>query len=170
MRVVVESPLLLRAGPDPTWLPPGSRADVLLGSPPPDEPTGLVRLLVVRGDAFFCVPRDDGRTDLPTRHVAPGEDPQEVARALASVVLGPQADVRPWGYVRNLVLEPDADYPWPTPVACFSVWRSAAGTPVVPGGWVSRTELGERHWWPLAEHALRQRRRDSGDQPSVPDR
>ena len=75
-----------------------------------------------------------------------------------------------WGYVRNLVLRPAADYPWPTPVACFSVWRATAGAPIVPGAWVPRAELGERHWWPLAEHEADQRRRVCGDQPSVPDR
>lgn len=163
--------VLLRAGPDPAWLPPGSRADVMLGAPPAQEPTGLVRLLVVRGAELFCVPRDDGRTDLPTRRVAPGEAPHEEAHALAAAVLGPGAEVRAWGYVRNLVLDLGADYPWPTPVACFSVWRPTTdGVPVVPGVWCGQAEMGERHWWPLAEHALRQRRRSSGDQPSEPDR
>jgi hypothetical protein len=127
--------------------------------------------MVVRGDELFCVPRDaDGRIDIPTRHVAPGEAAHEAARALATVVLGSDAQVRPWGYVRNVVHAPAADYPWPTPVACFSVWRATAGAPVVPGTWVSRAELGERHWWPLAEHEAGQLRRACGDHSSAPDR
>ena len=166
---VVDS-LLLRARPDPAWLPRGSRADVMLGEPPDDEPTGLVRLLVVRRAEIFCLPRtEDGRLDLPTRRVSAGEHPRRAVEALAALVLGAGTAVRPSGYVRNLVPSPASDYPWPAPVACFSVWRSS-GIPVVDGVWCSRTELGERHWWPLAEHEAGQRQRACGDHPSVPDR
>ncbi|MBO3089149.1 NUDIX hydrolase [Cellulomonas dongxiuzhuiae] len=153
---MAEPPLLLRSDPDPSWLPAGSRADVMLGEPPADEPTGLVRLMVLRGNEFFCMMREpDGRLDIPTRHVAEGEDPHDTAHALASVVLGPDAEVRPWGYVRNFVPTPSNDYPWPSPVACFTVWRPMSGAPVVPGLWCARIELGTRHWWPLAEQAAR---------------
>ncbi|MGY4644340.1 hypothetical protein ACVW07_002173 [Cellulomonas sp. URHB0016] len=151
--------MLLQAGTDPTWLPRGSRADVMLGEPPADEPTGLVRLMVLRAGEIFCMPREsDDRLDLPTRTVPPGADPHAVARALASAVLGLDSVVRPWGYIRNLVLDPPTGYPWPTPVACFSVWRPVSGEPVVSGVWQTRTELGERHWWPLAAHAARSAR------------
>ncbi|GIG23254.1 hypothetical protein Cch01nite_39780 [Cellulomonas chitinilytica] len=143
-------PLLLRAVPAPTWLPPGSSADVMLGEPPADEPTGLVRLLVVRDGRVFCVPRDDGRTDIPTREVRTGCDPREEANALARSVLGRAVDIRPVGYVRNLVVAPEPDYPWPVPVACFVVWTpTGPAEPHVPGSWCGEAELRERHWWPL---------------------
>jgi hypothetical protein len=53
------------------------------------------------------------------------------------------------------VPEPDPDYPWPAPRACFAVFARAVD-PDVPHGdgqWLSLDEaavhLGERHWWPL---------------------
>jgi hypothetical protein len=144
----------------------------MLGEPPDDEPTGLVRLLVLRDGEVFCLPREeDGRLDIPTRRVAVGEHPRRAAVGLATAVLGARsAVVRPVGYVRNLVPAPGHDNPWPAPIACFSVWRAGSGAPVVPGVWASVTVLGERHWWPLAQHEGDQRPREAGDHPSVPDR
>jgi hypothetical protein len=144
----------------------------MLGEPPDHEPTGLVRLLVLRGVEVFCRPRaEDGRLDLPTRRVADGERPRRAVGELATLVLGARpATVRPSGYVRNLVPSPGPDYPWPAPVACFSVWRVTPEVPVVAGVWCSLAELGERHWWPLAQHEEDQRPRDAGDHPSAPDR
>jgi hypothetical protein len=50
---------IVRTVVDAPWPPPGGRADVVRtegGSGA--EPTSLVRLLVERDDAVFCVPRD----------------------------------------------------------------------------------------------------------------
>lgn len=149
------APQLLHAGPSPAWLPPGSRADVMLGEPPTGEPTGLVRLLVVRDREVFCMPRDDGRTDIPTRALVAGDDPGEGVRALALEVLGPAVGLRPLGYVRNLVIAPEPSYPWPVPVACFVVWTpTGPAEPQVPGSWCSEADLRERHWWPLVAEVL----------------
>jgi|GEM_PF-1736523 len=126
----------------------------MLGSPPAGEPTGLVRLLVARGNEVFCVPRADGRTDIPTRAVPEGHDPRGEIAVLAAEVLG-GADVRPLGYVRNLVVAPEPGYPWPVPVACFAVWTPASSVePQVPGTWCREAQLRDRHWWPLAVQLL----------------
>ncbi|MCC2336647.1 NUDIX hydrolase [Cellulomonas wangsupingiae] len=144
--------MLVRSTPDAPWLPPGGRADVVR-SPVAPAPAGLVRLLVRDGDAVFCARRDDGRLDLPTRAV-PADDPDGSATAarLASDVLGPGARPVPVGFVRNVVPVPRAGYPWPTPLAHFTVW-SATGRPLCEGDWCDVRDPGsvlrDRHWWPL---------------------
>lgn len=143
---------LLRSTADAPWLPAGGRADVVRASVAP-APTGLVRLLVRRGDALFCTRRDDGRLDLPTRAVPPDDpDGALTAAGLAGDVLGSGARAVPVGFVRNVVDAPGAGYPWPVPLAHFTVW-SAAGTPQVAGVWLDADEAGtalaDRHWWPL---------------------
>lgn len=147
---------ILLSVPDAPWLPPGGRAEVVR-SPTAPRPTGLVRLLVRRDGTVFCTPRDDGRLDLPTRRVS-GDDPDGsvTARRLVRDVLGPGARPSPVGYVRNVVPAPDDDYPWPVPVAHFTVWE-AVGEPVRDGRWVDvsvgSSVLGTRHWWPLVAGA-----------------
>ena len=152
----------------PAWLPAGGRADVVAvgASAAPPEPTCLVRLLVTQDDRMLVVPRRDGRgMDIPTRAVGGGA----VHQVLDSLVVDVLGDVRRTvllGYVRNVVREPPDDYPWPAPDAYFAVWHcplsadgelSAAGEP--EGEWLdpvgAATELGERHWWPLATQVLR---------------
>ncbi|WP_239073185.1 NUDIX hydrolase [Sediminihabitans luteus] len=134
----------------PGWLPAGSRADVVRdpGGDVP-SPTCLVRLLLERDGEVFCVPREDGATrlDLPTRVVG-ALDPQVVADALAREVVGHGARPELLGYVRNVVTTPDAGYPWPAPLAHFTVW-AVRGVPAVAGTWVPVHDLRERHWWPL---------------------
>lgn len=143
---------VLRSTPDAPWLPPGGRAEVVRSSVAP-VPAGLVRLLVRRADTVLCVPRDDGRVDLPTRAVAAGDpDGSVAASALARDLLGPGARPVPVGYVRNVVATPGEGYPWPAPLAHFTVWR-ADGDPRGAGTWVDVRDpacvLRERHWWPL---------------------
>lgn len=142
---------LLRSTPDAPWLPAGGRADVVRSDAAP-SPTGLVRLLVRRGREVLCVPRDDGRLDLPTRVVPPDDpDGRRTAGELARDVLEGVPRPAPVGFVRNVVTAPAPGYPWPVPLAHFSVW-SAAGAPVRAGRWldVNDEALRERHWWPLA--------------------
>ncbi|MEV7972055.1 NUDIX hydrolase [Cellulomonas sp. NPDC089187] len=116
-------------------------------------PTGLVRLLLRRGDDVFCVPREDGRIDLPTRAVpAADHDGSLTARRFASEVLASPAVIEGVvGYVRNVVPEPTSDYPWPSPRAHFTVW-AVRGEPAVDGQWVSTgvdSPLRDRHWFAL---------------------
>ncbi len=151
-------PELIATIRDAPWLPPGSRAEAVYapaGEAP--APTGLVRLLVRRGDHVFCVARDGtGKLDLPTRRVPGLDDGRSTAELLAADVLGRPADVTLVGFVRNVVDAPGAGYPWPTPTAHFSVW-AAHGEPTVDGQWLSLTDRGgplhDRHWWPIARHA-----------------
>ncbi|MBO0812445.1 MAG: hypothetical protein J2P23_10425 [Microlunatus sp.] len=135
------------------WLPPGGRAEIVSADHPP-SPTGLVRLLVRAGELIFCEPRrDTGKIDIPTAPVAADDlEGRAAAAALAERVLGGSAGARLLGYVRNVVPDAVDDYPWPTPLAHFSVWV-ADGKPVVAGTWVDTRldgcPLHDRHWWPL---------------------
>ncbi|GIG26383.1 NUDIX hydrolase [Cellulomonas denverensis] len=147
-----DGPRLIDARDDPPWLPPGSRAEIWASSAAP-RPTGLVRLALRRDDAVFCAPREDGRLDLPTRAVAPDDpDGHGAARALARDILGePGALTGPIGFVRNVVPDPDAGYPWPVPLAHFTLW-AATGGPAVPGEWLPLavdSPLRDQHWFPL---------------------
>ncbi|QJW36240.1 NUDIX hydrolase [Cellulosimicrobium protaetiae] len=144
---------VVRTVADAPWLPPGGRADVVRaegGSCP--DPASLVRLLVERDDAVFCVPRDGtGRPDLPTTQVAPGETGWGAARRLADDVLGTHRDLTVVGYVRNTV-RAGPGYPWPTPHAHFVVFGTGTAGVRVPGDWVPLAAPGalvDRHWWPL---------------------
>ncbi|KZM79978.1 NUDIX hydrolase [Cellulosimicrobium sp. I38E] len=144
---------IVRTVADAPWLPPGGRADVVRaeGVSCP-EPASLVRLLVERDDAVFCVPRDGtGKRDLPTTRVEPGESGWAAARRVAGDVLGAPGDLTVVGYVRNTVRS-GSGYPWPTPHAHFVVFRTGTVDVRVPGTWVPRAapgDLVERHWWPL---------------------
>lgn len=100
---------------------------------------------------MFCRPREDGRQDLPTRLVG-ADDPSgsaTVARLATELGIAPES-LRPLGFVRNVVSPPAPDYPWPTPLAHFTVWTSDE-LPTAPGQWVAETELRDRHWYPLWE-------------------
>jgi hypothetical protein len=151
---------------DAAWLPPGGRADVVLahdGNVP--SPTCLVRLLVTRDRQVLTQRRRDGRgRDIPTRHVGDG-DPQDVLLRLMLDVLGGAHPTSLLGYVRNVVPDASEDYPWPCPEAHFVVWHcslpadSATAALTAAGSgttWLTpaeaTTQLGERHWWPLAAH------------------
>lgn len=148
---------ILRSTPDAAWLPQGGRADVVASRVAP-TPAGLVRLLIRRGTAVFCVHRDGaGKLDLPTRTV-PVSDPdgRATARQLAFDVLGTRAEVTPLGFVRNIVASPTDDYAWPVPLAHFTVW-GAEGEPAIAGAWVGvhgpDSVLKDRHWFPLVSAA-----------------
>ena len=72
-------------------------------------------------------------------------------------VLGSVQPTRLVGYVRNVVPEAPDDYPWPSPCAHFAVWHCRLPEDVEPAGvWLDAasagTEMGARHWWPLAAH------------------
>lgn len=113
----------------------------------------MVRLLALRGRDVFCFPRDCvGKLDLPTRAVPRLDDGRTTARRLALDLLGTPAAVSLVGYVRNVVEQADAGYPWPTPFAHFSVW-AASGDPHADGIWLDLDDrdspLRARHWWPL---------------------
>ena len=152
---------MLVSRPDAPWLPPGSRADVVVaaaGQGPPD-PVCLARLLVTCDGQVLTLPRADGRgLDIPTRAV--GEE--SLADCLESLTLGALGRLRPTtllGYVRNLVPAPQPGYPWPVPHAHFAVWHCRLPRArEVEGTWLdlreAEAELGERHWWPLVD-ALR---------------
>lgn len=145
-------PRLVDARDDPPWLPAGSRAEIWAAGAAPN-PTGLVRLVLRRDHTVFCVAREDGRLDLPTRAVPSGDpDGRHTARALARDILGAAgAPTGPIGFVRNVVPDPDPDYPWPVPLAHFTLW-AATGEPAVPGEWLpldTDSPLRDRHWFPL---------------------
>ena len=150
---------VLLSHPAPPWLPPGSRADVIASrqdSPPAN--TVVVRLLAHAAGSVLVVPRGDGGVDLPSRALGAETGHRAVEEALRqvqSVTVGSPAAADLVGYVRNTVPEPDSDYPWPAPRACFAVFARAVEPDARHGGgqWLSLNEaadhLGERHWWPL---------------------
>ena len=151
---------VVRAVPDAPWLPPGSRADVI-ASRQDEAPanTVVVRLALRRGSEVFVVARPDGGWDLPSRPV--GDDaPWGALGALVRDLTGDPAALTATllGYVRNTVPTPDADYPWPAPKACFAVYtdRVRRADDLATGLWLSpdaaRSELAQRHWWPLLDH------------------
>lgn len=137
----------------PVWLPEGSRAEVWRDHRAP-SPASLARLVIRRGSDVFCVPRDDGRIDLPAAPVPThgDSDGRRTAAAMKTAVIGTSGVLQhPVGYVRNIVPEPSPDYPWPSPVAHFTVWATT-GEPAVPGQWVPLgpdSPLRDRHWFPL---------------------
>ena len=119
----------------------------------------MVRLLVTRDRQVLTLPRPDGSgLDLPTRRVG-DEGVDASLQALLADTLGDPGPAELLGYVRNVVADGGAGYPWPVPHAHFAVWRCVlpAGAAVV-GEWVgpdrAGRELAERHWWPLAAHVL----------------
>jgi hypothetical protein len=150
---------VLSSHPDAPWLPPGGRADVVLAQDDEaPDPTCLVRLLVVRDGSVLCVPRDGrGKEDLPTRVVPPGGDALATVEGLARDVLGELVPLDVLGFVRNTVAAPTPEYPWPWPLAHFTVWRAEPSERRPTGIWRSLADPGdlvERHWWPLAHHVL----------------
>ncbi len=151
---------VLLSHPEPSWLPPGSRADVIASrqdSPPAN--TVVVRLLAHAAGSVLVVPRQDGGVDLPSRALGAETGHRAVEEALQQVqsaTVGRAATADLVGYVRNTVPEPDAAYPWPAPRACFAVFARAVEPDARHGDdgqWLSLDEaaghLGERHWWPL---------------------
>ena len=144
---------------DAPWLPKGGRADVVLADEVAElpAPTCLVRLLATRGGRVLTVPRaDGGGLDIPTRRVE-ASTPADCLRTLVMDVLGSVQPTRLVGYVRNVVPEAPDDYPWPSPCAHFAVWHCRLPEDVEPAGvWLDAasagTEMGARHWWPLAAH------------------
>jgi hypothetical protein len=150
---------VLSSRPGAPWLPPGGRADVVLAQD--DEapgPTCLVRLLVVQDGSVLCVPRDGhGKEDLPTRVVPPGDAARSTVEQLARDVLGETVPLHLLGFVRNTVTAPTPDYPWPSPVAHFAVWRAEPSGRRVAGTWRALEDPGDlvdRHWWPLVRHVV----------------
>lgn len=155
---------LLVSVADAAWLPEGGRADVVLAGPDavPPDPTCLVRVLASRDGKVFTVPRADGKgLDLPTLPVGDGTA-HGCLQALMAQVVGSAHPAVLLGYVRNVVPDAPADYPWPSPEAHFAVWHCAVPAACEPRGtWLDAAEaesqLGERHWWPLAAHVLETR-------------
>ena len=167
---------VLVSHPEAPWLPQGGRADVVLagGRAAAPTPTCLVRLVATRDGRVLVAPRPDGRgLDLPTLRVGTA-GVEERVRDLLLEALG---DVYPavlLGYVRNVVPEPADDYPWPTPDAYFSVWHSRLPANADVGGvWLgavdAEAQVGERHWWPLADHVSRSRAQRRPASPSSSD-
>ena len=152
---------VVAAVPGAPWLPPGSRADVILSrQEDPPANTVLVRLALRRGGELLLVERDGG-WDLPSQAV--GAEPLPVVLAdLVGRLLGTPGAVAPrlLGYVRNTVPTPDADYPWPVPKACFAVYTDdlLLSDDTSAGTWFGLAEaarlVGGRHWWPLFDHGL----------------
>lgn len=151
---------VVESTPGAHWLPPGSRADVIASrqdNPPPN--TVVVRAVVRHAGSLLVVGRPDGHgLDLPTRTVGEGEVADDAVQTLCDD-LGVSAEgVSLLGYVRNVVHHPDADYPWPTPNACFALFTVVTDGPAaIKGTWLPpqtlESELGERHWWPLVDPA-----------------
>jgi len=141
----------------PSWLPVGSRVEIVQRQEPP-RPMSLVRLLIRRGDAVFCLPREDsGKLDLPTRATCGGDvDGSEAIAALAKAVTGSMVGPVFLGAVRNIVPASAEGYAWPAPRAHFGIWRVDAA-PTVDGRWIKVTRsdspLRDRHWYPLIEAA-----------------
>lgn len=140
-----------------SWLPRGGRADVIASrqeNAPPN--TVVVRLAVTGPSGLLVRRRPDGDLDLPSSPVGSATVEAALADLVVSTVgaAGRQAPSL-IGYVRNVVREPDDDYPWPTPFACFAVHAlpSSGREVLTVGEWValrdSAGELGDRHWWPV---------------------
>ncbi|WP_157598508.1 DUF4031 domain-containing protein [Phycicoccus sp. Root101] len=153
---------VIRSIPEASWLPPGSRADIITSrQPEPPANTVVVRLALLRGPDLLVLERLTGGLDLPSAPVG-SLDPRDALGRLLTVVVGEQTAVAPQllGYVRNTVPDPDADYPWPVPKACFAVWHAELGGRVEldtgVGQWIRRDRAAEsltdRHWWPLVAH------------------
>lgn len=162
-----ESERLLTETPSAPWLPAGSAAQVWVGSDCLNfEPAVIVRLLLIRtslAPQFFVMPSEKG-LDLPTRFLGSADRRASAQDGLADLMSDVVGDAdqttRCVGYVRNVVPAADDDYPHPAPLAHVPVFRmEVEPDPVVDGSWVTvdtaRKSLGERHWWPIVEHALR---------------
>ncbi|WP_291525746.1 NUDIX hydrolase [Branchiibius sp. NY16-3462-2] len=153
--------VLVASTPEASWLPSGSTAEVWVGQDcPTPSPAIIVRLLLLRGETFFCVSSPKG-LDLPTLFLGSGAErltaTEGLRQLLQRTLSQPDVAVRCVGYVRNVAPEPDADYPHPTPDAYVPVFAvDDAVKPVVPGEWIGvHANLNERHWWPIAVHAVR---------------
>jgi hypothetical protein len=169
---------VLVSHPAPSWLPPGSRADVIASrqlEPPAD--TVVVRLLAQSAGSVLVVQRPGGGgLDLPSVRVdgdassatagtptTRGRSTDAVADAVRHLQEEAVGEARPAelvGYVRNTVPDPTADYPWPAPRACFAVFHRVVdpGVPFGRGHWLALDEaadhLSQRHWWPLLPEFL----------------
>lgn len=155
---------------EPSWLPPGSRVDVIVSrQPTPPVGTVVVRLVTMVGGELRLAVGPDGRLDLPSATVERDDVAGALARLRAVLDGGPDHAARLLGYVRHTVPDPDPTYPWPAPTASFAVYlesphlaspdlesrdlESRARTPAEAGRWVSLASsislVGDRDWWPL---------------------
>lgn len=160
---------LISSTPTAPWLPNGSTAEAWAGSDcAVPDPCIIVRLLLVRqaaadGAEFFCIRTFRG-LDLPSLPLATGSTVMSTTEGIASLAnstLG-RSDVehRCVGYIRNVVPDADADYPYPTPRAHVPVFvPTEAAEPACEGSWLSldeaHSELAVRHWWPIVEHHIK---------------
>ena len=144
----------------PSWLPPGSRVDVIASrqqSPPAN--TVVVQLLALGAGQVLLVRDDDGGLDLPSSRVGSGTVAQALARVQVAA-LGDEDDAPLAGYVRNTVPDPDQGYGWPAPLACFAVFtrKVEPGSRPGTGQWLrledATGQLLGRHWWPLLPELL----------------
>ena len=119
----------------------------------------MVRLLATRQDEILARPRhDDKGLDIPTVTVG-GSVVEDCLSRLIVSALGSLQPATLLGYVRNTVEGLAGNYPWPVPEAYFAVWRCEVPADCeAQGRWLqpnsAQVELNERHWWPLAAHAL----------------
>jgi Protein of unknown function (DUF4031) len=151
---------VVQSVPEPSWLPPGSRADVVASRQDgPPANTVVVRLALRQRDRLLVLDRlDGGGPDLPSAPVA-SLTPAEALERLYGIVVGSPAprSLRLLGYVRNTVRQPDDAYRWPVPQASFAVWTDelAPGAGVLAGRWLpgddAPEQLSHRHWWALVE-------------------
>lgn len=145
--------LVVSESQSPTWLPAGSRVQIVRRRVPP-QPMSLVRLLLRRDDEVFCVPREEStKLDLPTRTTAQGDtDGSQAIAALAEAATGSTSRPTFLGAVRNIVPSPPPTYAWPAPEAHFGIWLIDA-EPVIDGSWIDLAQLEgplrDRHWYPL---------------------
>lgn len=138
----------------PTWLPPGSRVDVIASrQATPPVGTVVVRLATVVGGQVLLGAASDGGLDLPSASVERDDVLGAVAGLRGSLDGEPGQAASLLGYVRYTVPDPDAGYLWPSPVASFAVYLSRTASPALTGQWVpvagAGALVGERDWWPL---------------------
>jgi hypothetical protein len=143
---------------EPSWLPPGSRVDVIASrQATPPVGTVVVRLATLVGLEVMLAVAPDGRLDLPSAKVERDDVGNTVARLRAALDGPRDRPVSLLGYVRHTVPDPDVTYPWPTPTASFAVYLESreVDTTAPPGAgrWVSLAAsaslVGDRDWWPL---------------------
>jgi Protein of unknown function (DUF4031) len=140
---------------EPSWLPPGSRVDVIASrQATPPVGTVVVRLATLVGGEVLLAVAPDGRLDLPSAKVESDDVATTVARLRAALDGRQDHTASLLGYVRHTVPDPDPTYPWPSPTASFAVYlESRAAATTAAGLWVtlaaSASLVGDRDWWPL---------------------
>lgn len=110
----------------------------------------------------FCVSTPRGR-NLPTRYLYDDLDHESLSEGLRQLVWDifgeTEIATRCVGFIRNVVPTPDTTYTYPVPWAHVPVFLiTDPAQPVVEGTWVgadrARSELADRHWWPIVEDYL----------------